>query len=74
MTAIDDAELEESLLDDDIEVPSSPVQSKSKPAQLKPKPNTPSKPAAAAVFNVSAYYHRRLILYFSSTKRGAMLM
>ncbi|KAF9340478.1 DNA mismatch repair protein msh6 [Linnemannia elongata] len=50
---IDDAELEESLLDDDIEVPSSPVQSKSKPAQLKPKPNTPSKPAAAAVFNTS---------------------
>lgn len=53
MTATDDVALDESLLDDDIEVPSSPARGRSKPAQSKPKPTTPSKPAMAAVFNVS---------------------
>ncbi|KAG0289330.1 DNA mismatch repair protein msh6 [Linnemannia gamsii] len=50
---IDEAGLDDSLLDDDIEVLSSPARSKSKPAQSKPKPTTPSKPAVAAVFNSS---------------------
>lgn len=53
MDTIDEAGLDDSLLDDDIEVVSSLAQSKSKPAQSKPKPTTPFKPAVAAVVNVS---------------------
>jgi hypothetical protein len=54
MTTTDEADLDDSLLDDDIEVPSSPARSRSKPVQSKPKPITPSKPNVAVVFNVSA--------------------
>lgn len=74
MAATDDAALDESLLDDDIEVPSSPARGRNKPEQPKPKPTTPSKPAVAAVFNVSAGCRRRLILNTLPPQKGATLI
>ncbi|KAG0378622.1 DNA mismatch repair protein msh6 [Mortierella sp. AD032] len=65
---IDEAELDD-LLEEDIEVPSSPARSKSRPAQPKPKPTTPSKPVMTSVFNAPSKPAPRPMLMLKDDKK-----